>query len=526
MKQPISDYSFANVFIWDRALGLSWAILHHHLCVFANGEDLTLLLPPMPMADGSERDLRRAVLDAFDIMDGYNLVQTGRQRSRIEYVSGEMLEAMHAAVGRRLPLTTSPMSGDYIYPRCSMVDLAGGGLKSKRHARSRFMRCFPDHRAADLEAAHIPACLDLLDHWHAAVEVRHVGQTTEDASHIGTDQLRHREEMACRLALKTYGELGLRGMTLWVGDQLAGFTLGEALSPVQCSILIEKTDPAFEGAPQMIFSEFCRLYWPDHPEINVGDDWGIPSLRATKESYRPSRRLNKYVLSRPSPVTASWFGPMGSSVTTGLTDEADRSLPLPSAGGAQVGGDGVVFRPAAVSEADALTRLEQACFNGHDAFNLRQVRRLLRSHHAVCLLAEHGGRVLGWCVALVRQHRGGVTGRVYSLAVDPAMRGCSLGRRLLSRVVQALRRCGVRSVYLEVRVDNVAAIGLYQRMGFVSVRPLPDYYAEGSDGLSMRLNLVPGGREQAIESAVAGAGWPLYNNSAFECTVPVTPTGV
>ena len=31
----------------------------------------------------------------------------------------------------------------------------------------------------------------------------------------------------------------------------------------------------------------------------MGDDWGIPTLRFTKQSYRPTRTPAKYVLTRP-----------------------------------------------------------------------------------------------------------------------------------------------------------------------------------------------------------------------------------
>ena len=49
LAQPISDYTFANTFVWGSSLALYWQRIDRHLCVFANGSgDLTLLLPPMP----------------------------------------------------------------------------------------------------------------------------------------------------------------------------------------------------------------------------------------------------------------------------------------------------------------------------------------------------------------------------------------------------------------------------------------------------------------------------------------------
>lgn len=304
LAQPISDYSFANVYAWTSVLDLYCARIRRHLCVFANGTgDLTLLLPPLPEPGAEPGDLRRCLTEAFDQMDAYNLAKGRPGASRIEYVSDEMLERINAISGDDLRLAAAPMSGDYIYPLANMVDLPGKALKSKRHAKTKFMRDFPDHRTELLRPEHVGPCLELLATWKRHGDQAHEGQITEGSNRVATADLRSKDTTACEMALQHYDFLNLRGMVLYVSDKLVGFTIGESLSPLQASILFEKTDPQYHGAPQFIFSEFCRLCWADKPEINVGDDWGIPTLRFTKQSYRPSRNLCKYVITRqPSGV--------------------------------------------------------------------------------------------------------------------------------------------------------------------------------------------------------------------------------
>lgn len=315
LAQPLSDYSFASVYIWRSALRLWWRRRHRHLCLFANGSaDLTMLAPPIPEPGASADDLRRALEEAFEIMDAHN---DGRARelaatcgpnggrgtgSRIEYVSDEMLERISGVCGDGFQLSAGPMSGDYLYRVGDMIDLPGGGFRSKRRLRLKFLRENPDWRLEPLGDEHTAACLELLDLWQRYADVKHEGQVTEDESRTWTEVLRRRETSACELALRHREALSLKGLVLFSGTRLVGFTMGERLSPAQASIVIEKTHPEYEGAPQFIFSEFCRLCWRDYPEINVGDDWGIPTLRFTKESYHPSRRLNKYVLTRPPPA--------------------------------------------------------------------------------------------------------------------------------------------------------------------------------------------------------------------------------
>lgn len=311
LARPISDYSFANTFIWGAPLKLYQARLHHHTCVFANGTgDLTLLMPPLPepgAGSASDADLRDAVRACFDIMDDYNRALGHPAASRIEYVSDELHERLSAAGG--LNLAVAPFAGDYIYDMNKMIQLDGGALKSKRHARGKFMRQHPDHHAEPFDDAHLPACAALLEQWREHGDDAHVGEVNDERT--GSEILRRRDALACRAALDNWRALGMTGMSLFVGDQLIGFTLGEAISPTQASIVIEKTDHRYDGSAQFIFSEFCRRFWADHPECNVGDDWGIPSLRFTKSSYRPIRLLSKHTVTLVQPARVFIPAPVG-----------------------------------------------------------------------------------------------------------------------------------------------------------------------------------------------------------------------
>ena len=72
-----------------------------------------------------------------------------------------------------------------------------------------------------------------------------------------------------------------------------------------------------------------------------------------------------------------------------------------------------------------------------------------------------------------------------SLATAPAYRGRGLASRLLRRSSSAARRAGAESLWLTVRPDNAEAIRLYESFGFRRTRRVPDYYADGVDGLRL-----------------------------------------
>ncbi|MHB1156574.1 MAG: GNAT family N-acetyltransferase [Phycisphaerales bacterium] len=509
LAQPISDYTFTNVFVWNAALHLEWTRLHGHLCVFANSTgDLTLLLPPIPLdaQQAAPADLRACLKQCFAVMDDYQRAHgVDPAHSRIEYVSDEMLERINAVAGGELSLSASPMSGDYLYPVAHMIELPGKSLKSKRHGRNQFIRDYPDHRAEILQDHHLPDCLSLLNNWREHADVTHEGQITEDDSHVATALLRRRESLACRRAVESYRSLKLTGLVVYVGEQLAGFTLGESLSPSQTSILFEKTHSDFHGIPQFIFSEFCRRCWADSPEINVGDDWGIPTLRWTKESYRPTRRLSKYMLARPVPMP----------IIVQNHTETPASSSSPTSGGGGGGGDRVEPqtdasplqavitqaasrtpqaatppRPATLADVPALIAIERECFNEHDAFKRRQIRDLIANAHSFCRVIEIDNQIAGWCVGLIRHHRNHRSGRIYGLAVSSNFRGRGAAKLLVNHVLNLMADQIVRHCYLEVSASNAPAIALYEKLGFRYTRLLPDYYAEGEAGLSMKRDLA------------------------------------
>ncbi len=76
-------------------------------------------------------------------------------------------------------------------------------------------------------------------------------------------------------------------------------------------------------------------------------------------------------------------------------------------------------------------------------------------------------------------------GHVMNLAVRPDARGCGLGRHLLGVGLGYLRGLGASRVELEVRVNNAAAIRLYESEGFRIVETLQGYYNNGDDAFLM-----------------------------------------
>jgi ribosomal protein S18 acetylase RimI-like enzyme len=480
LRSPISDYTFSQLFTWRNSLRIAWDVIDAHLCVFANGSgDLTLLLPPI-----GDTNSDRALVRCAQIMDAYNGAHGCRDKSRVEYVSEELIARFDTS-----RLTVAPQGTDYLYDVTRMIDLAGGDLASKRQAKNRFARNYK-HRAETYDHhRHFTACLELLDQWKERQDGAHAGDDT--SSFIK----RTKESLATQLTLEHAGDLGLKGMVVYVtgedgADRVKGFTFGEALGSDQSSIVVEKTDLECKGLAQFIFSEFCRTAWADRPLVNAGDDWGLESLAWTKSSYRPVQLLKKFAVT-PPPVTAvamptTAMPLVAPAVEAAVPQSAIRNpqsaIPQDSALSTQH--SPVLIRPARREDLDAISAIEQGCFS---AYNLsrRQLQYLQHRQTAVFLVAERGGQVVGEGIALLRHHRHSLSGRVYSLAVDPAHRGQRIGERLMRAMLEQLCDRGVRRTYLEVEASNASAVHLYERLGFRGIGSLPDYYGPGKNGVHM-----------------------------------------
>jgi ribosomal protein S18 acetylase RimI-like enzyme len=478
LREPISDTTFAICLGWCAALDLSYAVIEEHLCLFSAADgDLSMMLPPMALTRTADERLAACVERCFAIMDEAN-ASIGLEHSRIEYVDDEMLMRLQQAVP--MMLSATPMPGDYIYPRQAMVELAGGDLKGKRKMRNRFERENPEITFGPITDADLGECRELLKRWRTTADQRHEGEANERL--IGTDVLRKRDEGFTLCLLEHMHTLKLESMLVRSGGRLVAFTLGERLTPDQAVIYVEKTDPEVDGAPQFIFSKFCEVNFPDVSEINVGDDWGIESLRYTKTSYRPSRMIAKTMLSRdPIPQVQGVEHNMLRSLRK---VELDPNAPVLSPKGP------ISLRRAARADAIDIVEIEASAFIEEDRFSVRQIRRLIDNPRAIVLVAEERVNdqptIRGWIVALVRNHRRWQSGRIYGVAVAHPAKGKGIGRALVQSVIEQLQEAGISRVYLEVRADNTPAMTLYESLGFEAIALLADYYADDIHGIRMR----------------------------------------
>lgn len=69
-----------------------------------------------------------------------------------------------------------------------------------------------------------------------------------------------------------------------------------------------------------------------------------------------------------------------------------------------------------------------------------------------------------------------------NISVDPAWQGQKLGLKLLEHYLAQTTGMGCTSWWLEVRLSNVKAQNLYEKVGYIQVGYRENYYASEDDG--------------------------------------------
>lgn len=132
------------------------------------------------------------------------------------------------------------------------------------------------------------------------------------------------------------------------------------------------------------------------------------------------------------------------------------------------------LRQADISDLNTLVELENEIFS-YDQVNRRSFKSFIDSKNDVWV-AEKNNQLVGYLIVFKRQ--GSRKQRMFSLAVSPKCQGQGIGRLLILHAIEQGR--GMKSIRLEVKVDNSGAIKLYESLGFVQVSRVEGFYSDGT----------------------------------------------
>ncbi|MDA8229280.1 MAG: ribosomal protein S18-alanine N-acetyltransferase [Desulfitobacterium hafniense] len=144
-----------------------------------------------------------------------------------------------------------------------------------------------------------------------------------------------------------------------------------------------------------------------------------------------------------------------------------------------------IVRPMKIEDIDAIITIERASFPtpwSPHAFTTE----LRDNEYARYYCLEVNGRIIGYMGLWFILEEGHIT----NIAIAPEYRGAGWGEFLLRTVMDKMAAEGMERMTLEVRVSNMVAQKVYERVGFVKMGVRKKYYMDNQeDALIMWLDL-------------------------------------
>lgn len=131
-----------------------------------------------------------------------------------------------------------------------------------------------------------------------------------------------------------------------------------------------------------------------------------------------------------------------------------------------------------------ISQLEKECFHGEE-WSYKTLVGAYENPNTIGLVAEEYGEIIGYgCVTCVFE-----SADLENILIVEQYRRGGRGRRLLYELLGECKSRGAEKVFLEVRVSNSAALGLYLSAGFTGLHARTRYYPDGEDCLVMQKSL-------------------------------------
>ena len=177
---------------------------------------------------------------------------------------------------------------EYLYLRQNLAELKGSKYHGKRNHIAQFWRGYPNAQIQPLIAENADFAVGIAERWLAN------RYDAEEPSLLA--------ELACiREAAQNWDALGLSGLLLYAEPDRppVGMTVVSEISAGIFDIHFEKVVPGYPHAWPVVANEIAKCL-PQAEYLNREEDLGESGMRASKNSYHPDLRNEKY--------TALWCG--------------------------------------------------------------------------------------------------------------------------------------------------------------------------------------------------------------------------
>jgi len=142
------------------------------------------------------------------------------------------------------------------------------------------------------------------------------------------------------------------------------------------------------------------------------------------------------------------------------------------------------IRPVCYSDIKQIYEIEKLSFAYSYPYSL--LDSLRSAAPDTYLVYEEDGKILGYVVAVILDNS---AAHIVSIAVHPNYRRRGIATLLMNELLKILEMKKIDLIFLEVRVNNDAALHLYTKFGFKITKILKNYYEDKCDAFVMTRHL-------------------------------------
>jgi ribosomal-protein-alanine N-acetyltransferase len=148
----------------------------------------------------------------------------------------------------------------------------------------------------------------------------------------------------------------------------------------------------------------------------------------------------------------------------------------------------IIVEDASITYLDKLYKIEVECFK-KEAFTKQQIAYLLTDYSSIGLVAKEDGDIIGFVIGRIYAGKKLLVGHILTIDVSPTHRHIGIAQKLLEEIEKIFRNKGVKECHLEAREDNIAALRLYEKLGYKRIGKLENYYGN-AHGIYLRKPLT------------------------------------
>ena len=280
------EYTFASLYLWRNLSKTMFTIIDNTLIVKKNEEAFGNFF--MIRYNYTPNNLNHIIEFLLSYKKQNNNIIQNKSEYSIKNISNDIylfgdvekffVDDLKKYTNYDFEIVNTPEDYEYIYLTKDLINLSGKKYHGKKNHYNHFIKnyCF---KLSEINTPKIISdCLNLVKQW-------------ENTKTYFSYELQIEYDVI-KDVLTNLNALQLKSIAVYIGDKLAGFSVGEKYGNTAI-IHFERADVSFKGIYSFLNKTFFEVFFKDTLYVNRQEDCGDIGLKKSKESYHPIDYLKK-----------------------------------------------------------------------------------------------------------------------------------------------------------------------------------------------------------------------------------------